>query len=139
MTQTDVSVLAKAEQSLSTKLNFSIIAPSNGGYDDVIRPDIEWIPSLQTYKDRVERLKVLTTERQTSLPYGWPTKIEHPRAWSGSDFADSSKYVVQFTNADIVEIERALMHFKGSIYCFHSRSSKDNSAADCMLSRKRLN
>jgi hypothetical protein len=139
MTQTDVSVLAKAEQSLSTKLNFSIIAPSNGGYDDVIRPDIEWIPSLQTYKDRVERLKVLTTERQTSLPYGWPTNIEHPRAWSGSDFADSSKYVVQFTNADIVEIERALMHFKGSIYCFHSRSSKDNSAADCMLSRKRLN
>jgi hypothetical protein len=132
MTQTSVTVLAEAGQSLFTKPNCSIPPPSNGGYDDVIRPDIEWIPSFQTYKDRIERIKVLSTERPTSLPYGWPTKIEHPRVWSGSDFADSSKYVVQLTNADIVEIERALMHFKGSIYCFRCPLLTDDSTADCM-------
>ncbi|XXG96074.1 hypothetical protein Hte_002351 [Hypoxylon texense] len=80
--------------------------------DDEVRPNIEWLPSFQTYKDRVQNLKELGVERQDSVPNGWPTKIDHPRAWTGSDFADPSKYVVQFTAHDIAEIESALTQFK---------------------------
>ncbi|KAL6713798.1 hypothetical protein ACLMJK_008290 [Lecanora helva] len=80
--------------------------------DDVVRPDIEWIPSHDTHKNRVRRLAALDLNRPNHVPEDWPTTINGPRSWTGSEFADSSKYVVQFSLENVAEIESALIHFK---------------------------
>lgn len=85
------------------------------GTDNVVRPDIEWLPSYDTYKARIARLAALNFDRPTSVPYGWPARIDAPRNWSGSEYADSSRYVVELTKEDIAEIEHALSHFRGRL------------------------
>lgn len=77
-------------------------------------PDIEWNPSYATYQRRVGRLAASELNRPTCLPEGFPHKIEKPWAWTGSDFADASRYVVQLQETDILEIELALAFFKSS-------------------------
>ncbi|KAM0418880.1 hypothetical protein ACHAPT_012145 [Fusarium lateritium] len=81
-------------------------------HDPVARPDIEWIPSYETYKQRVERLATTAEKRPRSLPEGWPPEVKHPRAWAGSDFKSADDYVFRFTSEDIAEIENALATFK---------------------------
>lgn len=81
--------------------------------DDVARPDIEWVPSFKTYKARVEALAALGLDRPTTLPAGWPEEVTTSRVWSKSDFTSESQYVVEFSKAEIAEIEAGLAHFKG--------------------------
>ncbi|KAK4169915.1 hypothetical protein QBC43DRAFT_39013 [Cladorrhinum sp. PSN259] len=78
---------------------------------EVVRPDISWIPSYKVYKERVEALKALYPDRPTTLPEGWPAQINSPRAWSGEDFK-GEEYVLQLGADDVVEIEAGLAHFK---------------------------
>ncbi|KAK4234547.1 hypothetical protein C8A03DRAFT_47141 [Achaetomium macrosporum] len=80
--------------------------------DDVVRPDIEWISSFKTFKERVERLQVLYPNRRTTLPSGWPAQVDNPRAWAGSDFKSEDDYVLHLSVKDVAEIEAGLAHFK---------------------------
>jgi hypothetical protein len=91
----------------------SIPAPPDEGDDNVSRPDIEWIPSRDTYLERVERLAKSRSELPSAVPDGWPEKVDAPRVWTGSDFSDPAQYVVEFNQDDIAEIESALAHLKG--------------------------
>lgn len=93
----------------------------------VNHPDIEWLPSYDTYRARVERLAALALERPNHVPSGWPSRINAPRNWSGSEYADSSRYVVQLTEEEIAEIDEALSHFKGEL------SSKPMDVAEPVL------
>ena len=79
--------------------------------EPIVRPDIEWMPSYKTFKNRVASLAALNLDRPTTVPEGWPTKIDAERCWTGADLAEDD-YVVKFTPEDIVEIEAALAHFK---------------------------
>ncbi|KAK3390087.1 hypothetical protein B0H63DRAFT_107041 [Podospora didyma] len=79
---------------------------------EVVRPDIEWFPSYKVFKDRVERLALLCPDRPTTLPTGWPLRIDGDRAWSGSDFKSEDDYIVKFNDDDIAEIEAGLAYFK---------------------------
>mgnify|MGYP006976733567 CR=1 FL=1 len=79
---------------------------------EIVRPDISWIPSYKVYKDREERLKLLYPNRRTTLPSEWPAEVKAPRVWSGSDFKSEDEYVVQLSAEDIAEIEAGLAHFK---------------------------
>ena len=81
--------------------------------DEVVRPDISWIPSYKVFRDRVERLQALHPDRPTSLPSGWPAKIDTARAWAGSDFKSEDEYVLHLSAEDVTEIEAGLAHFKG--------------------------
>ncbi|KAL4780651.1 hypothetical protein BJX76DRAFT_360635 [Aspergillus varians] len=81
--------------------------------DGPSQPDIEWNPSYQTFLERVERLAASAADRPTSLPDGFLPSIDAPRVWTGSDFEDSTKYVLEFSAKDIKEIERGLAYFKG--------------------------
>lgn len=83
--------------------------------EEVVRPDISWIPSFKVFKERVERLQILYPDRRTTVPEGWPAKIDHPRAWAGSDFDSESDYVMEFSSDDVAEIEAGLAHFKGKL------------------------
>ena len=89
------------------------------GVDDVVRPDIEWLPSYDTYQARVERLAALDLTRPSHVPKGWPTRIDAPRNWTGSEFtgdAVSKEYIVQLMEKDITEIEEALSYLKGRMH-----------------------
>ncbi|KAI0602175.1 hypothetical protein F4775DRAFT_227399 [Biscogniauxia sp. FL1348] len=48
----------------------------------------------------------------TSVPDGWPTRLEGPLVWSKNDFQNESEYVYNLTDADKAELETALKRFK---------------------------
>ncbi|KAH8891471.1 Clavaminate synthase-like protein [Thozetella sp. PMI_491] len=49
----------------------------------------------------------------STLPAGFPTKLDAKLAWSGADFSDESDYVIRLLDSDIAEIDDAVAHFKG--------------------------
>ena len=78
-----------------------------------VRPEISWIPSLDVFTDRVERLQALYPNRRTTLPRGWPTEVNTERTWAGADFKSEDDFVLHFSAEDVAEIEAGLAHFKG--------------------------
>lgn len=80
--------------------------------DTVKRPDIEWHPSYKTYQARVARLAKSARTRPIAVPEGFPDQVMSARAWTGSDFADPDKFVVQLSADDVDEIKAALEFFK---------------------------
>ena len=51
----------------------------------------------------------------TAVPEGWPTRLEGPLVWSAQDFNEGEEeYVYMLNEADKVEIEQALVFFKGT-------------------------
>jgi hypothetical protein len=80
--------------------------------NEVVRPDISWIPSYKVFKDRVETLKALYPDRPKTVPSGWPAEIKTTRAWAGSDFKSEDEYIVELSADDVLEIEAGLAHFQ---------------------------
>jgi hypothetical protein len=80
---------------------------------DVPGPDIQWNPSFATYQQRVSALSKLRTDRPTSVPAGFPAKVDAPWMWDGSEFSDENEFVFHLGEEDIDEIEQALSSFKG--------------------------
>ena len=76
------------------------------------QPDIEWLPSLKTYLDRVKRLSMTAYDRPTTVPEGFPESIDAARVWSGDEFSDSERYIVRLSEHDVSEIKTALASFK---------------------------
>ncbi|KAK4152149.1 hypothetical protein C8A00DRAFT_35173 [Chaetomidium leptoderma] len=97
---------------LVSKPEPAVLRTAKEAVDEVIRPDISWIPSFKVFKDRVERLQTLYPDRRTTLPPGWPAQVDADRAWAGSDFKSENDYVLHLSADDIVEIEAGLAHFK---------------------------
>ncbi|KAH6856310.1 hypothetical protein B0I37DRAFT_367077 [Chaetomium sp. MPI-CAGE-AT-0009] len=89
-----------------------VIQTGREDLDDVPRPDISWIPSLKTFKDRVEHLQALYPNRRTTVPPGWPAEVDLARAWAKDDFTSEDDYVLHLGPEDIVEIEAGLAYFK---------------------------
>ena len=46
------------------------------------------------------------------LPQGFPQRITGSRVWSGQDVSSIEEFIVQLSDADIMEIESALNKFK---------------------------
>lgn len=80
--------------------------------DEVSRPDIEWIPSMKTFSDRVERLQAEYPNRRTTVPPAWPNYVNTARTWDRESFNSEDDYVIHLGPEDIVEIEDALAYFK---------------------------
>jgi len=100
------------------RATYKLTLPPDEGDDKVLRPNIEWLPNVQTYLERVQRLKSAKLERPTSVPAGWPEQLSTKRVWSGSDFANSEEFIMHLNEDDVKEIEDALEFFKGACaYC----------------------
>jgi hypothetical protein len=90
-------------------------ATSNG-------PDIEWNPSFDRYQERVRSLARMNLNRPMNLPRGFPTTVREAWVWKGSDFEEKD-YVVYLQESDIIEIENALVFFKGTPFSVQTASS----------------
>jgi len=75
-------------------------------------PDIEWNPSFDRYQERLRSLARMNLNRPTHVPQGFPTIVREAWVWKGSDFEEKD-YVVYLQESDIIEIENALVFFKG--------------------------
>lgn len=52
-------------------------------------------------------------ETGAKLPAGFPTHIDSPMAWQGSQYAQEDDYTLYLTSDDLAEAERGLEDFKG--------------------------
>lgn len=75
-------------------------------------PNIDWVPSFENYMARVDRLSK-SNARTTTLPPGFPERIEAPRTWAGHEFSEEKSYIYELSEAEVNEIEEALGYFKG--------------------------
>jgi hypothetical protein len=75
--------------------------------------DIDWAPNFAQYQARTTaRLAAGIVERD--VPKGWPLHLDSPMAWTGSEFKSDSSYTYTLSTGEIIEIEAAVEHFKGS-------------------------
>lgn len=91
-------------------------------YKDLDRPavvpgaKIDWVPSRAEYLKRVARRLKQGIPRAT-VPDGFPQFVSSAACWS-FDSIDNTKLFRTLSEAQIVEIEDALSHFKGwSLMC----------------------
>jgi hypothetical protein len=49
------------------------------------------------------------------LPTGFPVTLDHDLAWTGARFKNKAEYVCQLTEAEIAEVNSALVAFKGRL------------------------
>lgn len=69
----------------------------------------------------VEKFPSLVT-RTPGLPGGFPDFVDSPLAWAGEQFTDENEFIHVLSDDDILELEAALGHFKGSIFTPSLRS-----------------
>ncbi len=62
-----------------------------------------------------------TEQAIPALPAGFPASVAASFSWTGSGFKDDSDYVLALSDAELVEINAALEHFKSkaSLPCSH--------------------
>lgn len=90
----------------STNTNFGV---SGTNYE---APNIDWVPSFENYMARVDRLSK-SHARTTTLPPGFPERIEAPRTWTGHEISEEKSYIYVLSEDEVNEIEEALGYFKG--------------------------
>ena len=76
------------------------------------QPNIAYQPDLDSYQKRTKR-RLATGDLPKELPYGFPTQLQSPLVWKGSDFCGQQDFVTVLTTEDLGEIKEALHHFKG--------------------------
>ena len=86
----------------------NVSLPSGSGLS---QPDIAYRPDAEKYTSRTKR-GLKNKKLSKGLPKGFPTNLNSPLAWKGSDFHDE-KWVTTITAEDIKEIKQAVEHFKG--------------------------
>ncbi|EGO52564.1 hypothetical protein NEUTE1DRAFT_91003 [Neurospora tetrasperma FGSC 2508] len=53
-----------------------------------------------------------TNAEAPALPSGFPSELRSKLAWTGSDFADESKYILCLTGTDLAEVKQAIAEYK---------------------------
>jgi len=57
----------------------------------------------------------LFEKSQNAVREGWPAHVDSPLAWKGCEFFCESQYTYTLNEADINEIDKALLLFKGTL------------------------
>ena len=77
------------------------------------QPDIEYHPNAEQYKARTaRRLAKNPSLAKSTLPEGFPQKVESPLVWEGKDFKGESEWVYGLTPDQLGEIDDAVKHFR---------------------------
>ena len=75
------------------------------------QPDIGYTPDHDKYLARTQR-RLAIGQLDTSLPEGFPAKLESKLVWDGNTLAEQYDWNYVLTATDVDEIEAALRHFK---------------------------
>lgn len=76
-----------------------------------VQPDIQYHPEYEKYKARSIRRKETET-LPTTLPDGFPQKLDSPLVWEGKDVEKRDDWLYHLSDAELDEIDAALQHFK---------------------------
>ena len=77
------------------------------------QPDISYHPNAEQYKARTaRRLAENPSLANSTLPEGFPQKVESPLVWEGKDFKDEKEWVYELNPGQLVEIDDAVKHFR---------------------------
>lgn len=80
--------------------------------------DIAWEPDYAKFMARTKGWN--RPVPSTSLPDGWPQKVNGPMDWDGRSFSGEGDYVYELSEAQKLEIREALARFKGELYILTS-------------------
>lgn len=110
---TATSTVSDITKTLKEKLNLSKAPPAPWKAPEG-QPDIQYHPDEANWRARTARRLAENPDLpNTSLPEGYPKKLESPLVWKGSDFSQGeSEWVTVLTEAQLLEIDEALAHFK---------------------------
>ena len=75
------------------------------------QPDIDYAPNVEKYQARVKR-RTEGERLNSSLPAGFPSRLDSPLVWDGADIATKYNWVYELNEDEVAEIEAALAHFK---------------------------
>jgi hypothetical protein len=84
---------------------------------DTLTPDIQWPPDFAKFQQRTAAWP--DDPRRSQLPKGWPERVDHPLSWTASELREE-EYVIEFSPADVVEIEHGLADCKGTDFPFQT-------------------
>ena len=83
--------------------------------------------TIEDYATLIENSGIAGASEQaiSALPAGFPTSVAASFSWTGSGFKGDSDYVLALSDAELVEINSALEHFKSkaALPCSHLASS----------------
>ncbi|GAB1205260.1 hypothetical protein APSETT445_003933 [Aspergillus pseudonomiae] len=77
----------------------------------LVQPDIEYHPDYEKYTARAARRKA-TEQLPTTLPDGFPQKLESPLVWEGKDVEKRDDWIYKLNDAQREEIDAALKSFQ---------------------------
>ena len=79
-----------------------------------VQPDIAYHPDEAKWKARTaRRLAEDPSLPSTPLPAGFPTHLESPLVWKGSDWKNEKEWVYEMSPHHLKELDDALRHFQG--------------------------
>lgn len=76
------------------------------------QPDIQYVPDRSKYEERGRQRK-LTEDLPTTLPAGFPAKLDSPLVWDGKLIQKETDWLYILSDRQLEEIDGALKHFKG--------------------------
>jgi len=86
--------------------------------------DIQYEIDEQKYRARAAA-RVAAGGLPTSVPAGWPSKLEGPLVWSSDSFQSEKEYVYELTVDDKAELLDALVQYKRK-YLHNQPASQDH-------------
>ena len=79
------------------------------------QPDISYQPDFNKYQTRSKQ-RVKTESLDTSLPNGFPARLESTLVWDGKDFSNgedgSDDWLLRLNEEQLNEIDTALKYFQ---------------------------
>lgn len=76
------------------------------------QPDISYQPDQTKYHRRTQQ-RLATENLATTLPSGFPEKLESNLVWDNTDIASRYDWTYVLSSEDLAEVDAALQHFKG--------------------------
>ncbi|OOF93408.1 hypothetical protein ASPCADRAFT_53110 [Aspergillus carbonarius ITEM 5010] len=76
-----------------------------------IQPDIQYHPDYAKYTARTQH-RIATETLPTTLPLGFPSHLDSPLVWEGSEIEQRDDWIYRINDAQLDEIDQALKNFK---------------------------
>ena len=72
-----------------------------------VQPDIQYHPDYAKYTARTQH-RIATETLPTTLPLGFPSHLDSPLVWEGSEIEQRDDWIYRLNDAQLDEIDQAL-------------------------------